>query len=64
MNNSNLSLPNVIDGVTGSNNIVNMWKSHYGDLFNSLYKDKDVSSLCKKVDCVGHRCRTLRLSRP
>ena len=27
MNNSNLSLPNVIDGVTGSHNIVNMWKS-------------------------------------
>ena len=25
MNNSKLSLPNVIDGVTGSNNIVNMW---------------------------------------
>ena len=29
MNNSKLSVPNVIDGVTGSNNIVNMWKSHY-----------------------------------
>ena len=29
MNNSKLSLPNVIDGVTGSNNIVNTWKSHY-----------------------------------
>ena len=37
MNNSNLSLPNVIDdGVTGSHNIVNMWKSHYEDLFNCL----------------------------
>ena len=39
MNNSKLSLPNVIDGVTGSNNIVNMWKSHYEDLFNCLAKD-------------------------
>ena len=27
MNNSNLTLPNVIDSVTGSHNIVNMWKS-------------------------------------
>ena len=34
MNNSRLSLPNVIDGVTGSNNSVNMCKSHYDDLFN------------------------------
>ena len=39
MNNSKLSLHNVIDGVTGSNNIVNMWKSHYEDLFNCLAKD-------------------------
>ena len=39
MNNSNLSLPNVVDGITGSNNIVNMWKSHYEDLFHCLKKD-------------------------
>ena len=39
MNNSKLSLHNVIDGVTGSNNIVSMWKSHYEDLFNCLAKD-------------------------
>ena len=45
MNNSNLSLPNVIDGVTGSHNIVNMWTSHYEDLFNCLNKDKDVKFL-------------------
>ena len=50
MNNSNLSLPNVVDGITGSNNIVNMWKSHYGDLFNCLTKDKNVNDFCKTVD--------------
>ena len=48
MNNINLSLPNVI-GVTGSHNIVNMWKSHYEDLFNCLNKHKDVNNLCKKI---------------
>ena len=50
MNNSNLSLPNVVDGIIGSNNIVNMWKSHYEDLFNCLKKDKNVNDLCKTVD--------------
>ena len=32
MNSSNMPLPNVIDGVTGSVNIVDMWKSHYNDV--------------------------------
>ena len=32
MNSSNMPLPNVIDGATGSVNIVDMWKSHYNDL--------------------------------
>ena len=36
MNNSKLSVPNVIDGVTGLHNVVNMWKSHYEELFNCL----------------------------
>ena len=49
MNNSKLSLPNVIDGVTGSNNIVNMWKSHYEDLFNCLAKDTNSKGLCQNV---------------
>ena len=40
MNNSNLSLPNVIDGVTGPHNIVNMWKFHYEDLFNCLNRQR------------------------
>ena len=46
MNNSKLSLPNAIDEVTGSNNIVNMWKSHYEDLFNCLAKDTTTNCLC------------------
>ena len=50
MNNSKLSLPNVIDGVTGSNNIVNMWKSHYEDLFNCLAKDTKTNGLCQNVE--------------
>ena len=50
MNNSNLSLPNVIDGVTGSHNIVNMWKSHYEDLFNCLSNIKDVNTICKNAE--------------
>ena len=36
---SKVSLPNVIDGVTGSDSIVNMWRSHYNDLFNCIKKD-------------------------
>ena len=50
MNNSKLSLPNVIDGVTGSNNIVNMWKSHYEDSFNCLTKDTTTNGLCQNVE--------------
>ena len=46
MNNSNLSLPNVIDGVTGSHN---MWKSHYEDLFNYLSNNKDINNICKQM---------------
>ena len=45
MNSSNIPLPNVIDGVTGSVNIVDMWKSHYNDLFNILINNKDVKQL-------------------
>ena len=45
MNSSNMPLPNVIDGVTGSVNIVDMWKSHYNDLFISLRNNKDVKQL-------------------
>ena len=45
MNSINMPLPNVIDGVTGSVNIVDMWKSHYTDLFNCLRKNKDIKQL-------------------
>ena len=45
MNSSNMPLPNVIDGVTGSVNIVDMWKFHYNDLFISLRNNKDVKQL-------------------
>ena len=34
-----MPLPNVIGGVTGSVNTVDMWKSHYNDLFNCLRKN-------------------------
>ena len=44
MNSSNMPLPNVIDGVW-SVNIVDMWKSHYNDLFNCLRNNKDVKQL-------------------
>ena len=46
---SNVSLPklNVIDGVTGSVSIVNMWRSHYNNLFNCIKKDNTVHDLYK-----------------
>ena len=50
MNNSNLPLPNDIDGVAGSHNIVNMWKSQYEHLFNCLSNSKDVNNICKNAD--------------
>ena len=34
--------------MTGSHNIVNMWKPHYEDLVNCL--NKDVNNLCKNVE--------------
>ena len=50
MNKSKLFLPNGIDGVTGSNNIVNMWKSQYNDLFNCLAKYTTTNVLCQNVE--------------
>ena len=46
---SKVSLPNVIDGVTGSDSIVNMWRSHYNDIFNCIKKDKNVHDLYNNV---------------
>ena len=53
MNSSNIPLPNVIDGVTGSVNIVDMWKSHYNDLFNCLRNNKDVKQLNTHSDIIS-----------
>ena len=39
---SKVSLPNVIDGVSGSVSIVNMWRSHYNYLFNCINNDTNV----------------------
>ena len=35
----------MINGVTGSVSIVNMWRSHYNDLFNCIKKDNNVHDL-------------------
>ena len=40
--NAKVPLPNVIDGVTGSESIATMWRSHYTGLFNCLKKDNNV----------------------
>ncbi len=61
---SKLSLPNVTDGVTGSVSIVNMWRSHYNDLFNCIKKDNSVqhdlySNVCYELDIeVSHDDKT------
>ena len=44
MNNSNTPLPEVIDNVSGANNILKLWKEHYSNLFNILKKCKFDSS--------------------
>ena len=50
---SKVSLPNVIDVVTGSVSIVNMWRSHYNDLFNCIKKDNNVHDLYRDlITCV------------
>ena len=46
---SKVSLPNVIDGVTGSDSIVNMWRSHYNDLLNCIKKDNNVHDMYNNV---------------
>ena len=38
MNNSNTPLPEVIDNVSGANNILKLWQEHYSNLFNILKK--------------------------
>ena len=35
-NNNNIGLPEVVDNIQGTENIANMWKEHYTNLFNCL----------------------------
>ena len=50
MNNSKISLPDVIQDVQGEENIARMWRSHYKDLFNCLKDTGDTKALCSKVE--------------
>ena len=46
LNCSKTSLPCSVDGISGKDNIVNMWKSHFHDIFNCLRNsrhDADIS---------------------
>ena len=36
INSSNMPLPTAINGVTGAENILNLWKKHFFDLFNCI----------------------------
>lgn len=42
MNNAKTSLPSNINGVSGSNEIAELWRRHYCDLFNSVKNDQIV----------------------
>ena len=44
MNNCKVPLPNSIDGVTGADNITELWKGHFEQLFNCIH-DNDITSL-------------------
>ena len=48
MNNSKMSLPNTIDGVSGNDNIVKLWKNHYHEIFNCLNSRQDMNLLAGK----------------
>ena len=45
MNNKNLSLPYTIDDYKGAENIINLWKSHYSDLFNCIQDSRQVDDV-------------------
>ena len=45
MNASNTPLPTCIDGISGADNIAQMWRDHYSDIFNSVYQTIDVVGL-------------------
>ena len=42
MNASNTPLPTCIDGISGADNIAQMWHDHYSDIFNSVNQPIDV----------------------
>ena len=42
MNASNTPLPTCIDGISGADNIAQMWRDHYSDIFNSVNQSIDV----------------------
>ena len=44
MNNCKVPLQNSIDGVTGADNITELWKGHFGQLLNCIH-DNDITSL-------------------
>ena len=39
---SNTPLPTCIDGISGADNIAQMWRDHYSDIFNSANQSIDV----------------------
>ena len=43
INNCKVPLPNGIDGVTGADNITELWKGHFEQLFNCIH-DNDITS--------------------
>ena len=42
VSNNTMSLPTNIEGVTGRNNIAELWRNHYKDLFNCLHNCGDI----------------------
>ena len=44
MNNCKVPLPNSIDGVNGADNLTELWKGHFEQLFNCIH-DNDITSL-------------------
>ena len=42
MNASNTPLPTCIDGISGADNIAQVWRDHYSDIFNSVNQTIDV----------------------
>ena len=52
VNNSKVPLPSTIDNVSGSKNIVKLWKSHYQSTFNCIIQN-DILNRKLGVDCIS-----------